>query len=160
MYLNPDRLGMQSLAMDPSDTPMAPLLVPRSEHTPRIVRYLVSPHSCRFFACTLAAFAAYIHIIVVGSAALVPLGSGGIPSNVRVTLEAAWLFISIFLVISIFIFWRSSREIVRLVAALWLLSACAVVTVAMRNFGLKGLWFYPQWTVFCVVACLAVRGAD
>ncbi len=146
--------------MEPSDTPTTPLLISGTDLTPRIVRYLASPHTCRFFACTLAAFAAYVHIIVLGSAAVVPLGSSGIPPNARVTLEAAWLFISTFLVISIFIFWNSSRELVRFVAALWLLSACAVVTVAMRNFGLKGLWFVPQWTVFVVVACLAVRGAN
>lgn len=97
-------------------------------------------------SAVLAVFTAILHIFVGTFDTLMPMLEADLPALVSGTLHACWHMVSLFLVVSAWVFWQGSAW-ARPVAWLWLGSAAIFVAVGIGQGGLAGLLVLPQWTL-------------
>lgn len=97
-------------------------------------------------SAVLAAFTTVLHIFVGTFDTLMPMLEADLPAPVSGTLHACWHMVSLFLVVSVWAFWRGNA-LARPVAWLWLGSAAIFVAVGIGQGGLAGLLDLPQWTL-------------
>ena len=92
----------------------------------------------------LAFVTAVVHMFLGGSDTLSPMIASDLPDYVRTTFEAVWHFITLFLLVSAYVFWKGG-ETRPLVAVLWLIFAFVFFMVVLWRMGPFGLITLPHW---------------
>lgn len=113
-------------------------------------------------AATLSLATAGLHVIGGTPEIMDPLNSSNAPALSKGIAEVMWNQITLLLLIGTWVFWRAASrsniagDLLQTIIALYLGITFLFIASGISLF--KSIWVMPQWTLFLVMAGLAIVG--
>ena len=115
-----------------------------------------------FAAAAISLATTGLHVIGGTPEIMAPLNASDAPALSKGIAEVIWNQITLLLIVSVWVFWRAARnpeKAYELSSAIIVLYLGITLLFIASGLGLFGsIWVMPQWTLFLVMAVLAIVG--